>query len=214
MSTLVSVHTPKAGGSSVRVTLARHFGAGLFADYSENPAHPLSPRVLDPLGYMSRHQPLPPGARCIHGHFHPGKYDLGDAFLFTLLREPVDNMISIYFFWRQMVRQNDPLHDYFLDNNLGLVDAARLPLLQRLLSWTYFGEFDMGRFDLIGRYDDRETALARLAHQYGADFDFSARENVTPLSEERHAARTDPKLRRQLEDILADDIRFFERYAR
>lgn len=211
---LVSVHAPKAGGTSVGQMLARYFGTGFIADYTENPADPSSPRALDPVGYLSRKTTLPPKAACIHGHFHPGKYELGDAFLFTILREPVDNIISIYFYWKRMPRRADALHRYFIDRELSILEMARLPTIQWLYSRTYFGGFDMGRFDLIGRHDQREAALGRLAESIDARFDTSIKERVGPTTEERQRMEADPALRRGLEDILADDIRFYEQHTR
>ena len=215
---LVCVHTPKAGGWSLGRLLREHFGPTLVTDYDENPANPVGPRLLDPARHLAGCRPLPPGARCVHGHFHPGKYDLGGAFLVTILREPVDNLLSIYFFWKQMPRHDDPLHDplhdYFLDHDLGIVETARLPLLRRLLSETYYGGFDMRRFDLVGRHDDREATLERLGRHVGATFDVSVWENRTPPSPERQAAAADQALRRRLEALLADDIAFYERHAR
>ena len=99
MGVLVSVHVPKAGGVSMTRMLRNAFGEAFQIDYAENPANPLSPRMLDPIGYMSRKQTIPEGVQCLHGHFHPAKYAFDvRAFLFTLLRHPVDNMISIFFF--------------------------------------------------------------------------------------------------------------------
>jgi hypothetical protein len=195
--------------------LRNAFGEAFQIDYAENPANPLSPRMLDPIGYMSRKQTIPEGVQCLHGHFHPAKYAFDvRASLFTLLRHPVDNMISIFFFWKQMPRHSGPLHDYFLTNDLDIIQTARLPLLRTLYSETYFGDFDMGRFDLIGRHENRESALAKLSQQINVALDATIRDNVTPPSEERLAANSDPRLRSKLESILLQDIRFYDQHAR
>ena len=210
---LISVHTPKTSGTAIRRMLKEALGDRLMLDYAENPADPLSQRVLDPDRYRTRSQPIPVGIAGVHGHFHPGKYDLTNAFLFTMLREPLDNIISIYFFWQNFPR-HDQLHGYVLDNQLSLLETARLPLLRRLYSETYFGGFDMGRFDLIGRYDQREKALGqlpsilvvRLMLQQGSML-------LTMFRRQRDAVFSDHSLIRELEDILADDLRFYEKYA-
>jgi hypothetical protein len=215
MGVLVSVHVPKAGGVSTTRMLRNAFGEAFQIDYAENPASPVSPRVLDPIGYMSRKQIIPEGVQCLHGHFHPAKYAFdARAFLFTLLRHPVDNLISIFFFWKQMPRHNGPLHDYFLTNDLDIIQTARLPLLRTLYSETYFGDFDMGRFDLIGRHENRESALAKLSRQFNVTLDATIRDNVTPPSEERLTANSDTRLRSELESILLQDIRFYDQHAR
>jgi hypothetical protein len=190
------------------------YGDAFLTDYKDNPANPLSQRVIDSRKYFARGERLPAGIKCIHGHFHPGKFDLsGDVILATMLRHPVDNILSIYFFWKTMKREDDPLHDYFLDNNLTIIETAQLPLLRRLYSKTYFEGFDMDRFDLIGRHSDREHGLKKLSERIGTPLDINICENVTAQSEARIEACADRALLGQLEDILVDDIRFYERYT-
>jgi hypothetical protein len=108
---------------------------------------------------------------------------------------------------------SDALHEYFRDNGLTVVETARLPLLRWLFSRTYFEGFDMSRFDIVGRHTDRENAIRALSERIGAPLDIAVRENITPESLEYEEARADQALRIQLENILADDIRFYERYA-
>jgi hypothetical protein len=206
---------PKAGGSSVGHLLKTVYGASYQANYGDNPAHPSSQRVLDPGSYFARRETMPAQVRCIHGHFHPGKFSFSyHTVLFTLLRHPVDAVISWYFYWKQMERQNDPLHDYFLDHGLTIAETAQLPLVRWALSRTYFEGFDMGRFDIIGRYSEYEKALKDLSARIGVPFDAGLKENVTPESEARQQASENADLRNQLEDILRDDIRFYEQHTR
>jgi hypothetical protein len=215
LQSLISVHVAKAGGSSVGRMLKIAYGDAFLHEHQDNPANCLSQRVLDPHKYFGRKQKLPHGIRCIHGHFHPGKFDIADGtVLFTLLRHPVDNILSIYFFWRAMERQpGDALHSYFLDNNLTIAETAKLPLIRWLFSRTYFEGFDMNRFDIIGRHSNREVALGELSARIGFSLDTKIRENVTPASDGRIEAANDMKLRRDLEGILSDDIKFYERFS-
>jgi hypothetical protein len=215
MAVLISVHVAKAGGSSLLKIFETAFGDGLLRDYAENPADPTSPRLLDPDRYFARGQKIPGGVDCVHGHFHPGKYEIPrDAVLSTILRDPVENIISIFTFWKSIGRGHDALHDYFMDQGLSILETAKLPLLRHLFSETYFGGFDMGRFDIIGRHDRRGVALEKLGALMGKRFEADVRENVTVASEERLAMAADPKLRAALEDILMRDIAFYERHAR
>jgi hypothetical protein len=214
MAILLSIHAPKAGGSSVRRILASVYGEGMRLDYADNPASPVGQRLLDPSRYMDRTERIPDGVSCVHGHFHPGKYEISaHDIIFTMLRNPIDNIISIYYFWKSMPRQGDVLHDYFVDHNLSLLETAKLPILRYLYSRTYFGDFPMDRFDLIGRHEDRQAALLKLAQLIGRPLDVSVRDNVTPPSDERAEMENDPVLRGRLADILADDMRFYERHV-
>lgn len=212
---LFSVHVAKAGGTALRDAFRNAFGEGFLADYADDPANPLSPRNLDPGRHLAARCQAPQEVRCVHGHFHPAKYAIGpDDYLFTLLREPVDNLLSIYFFWKTLPRSASPLHCYFLDNDLSLTETARLPTLRWLFSRTYFGGFDMARFNLVGRHEARAEALSRLSADIGVTIGRSGRVNETPPSPERDAAAGDTRLRSLLGNILSDDIRFYEAHAR
>ena len=156
---------------------------------------------------------MPDDVRCLHGHFHPGQFNLADTFLFTLLRHPVDNIVSIYFFWKMLPSQGQPLHDLFLARGMSILQMASLPLLQYLYSGTYFGSFDMGRFGLIGRHEDRAAALGKLSEVSGIRIDDDVRVNVTAASVERERMLADKAQMGQLHDLLAEDIRFYERWC-
>lgn len=211
---LISVHVPKAGGTSTGSLLGKMFpGDELLLDYAEDPAQPLSHRQIDPVRYLQMRVRPPPHVRAIHGHFHPAKYlDVPGARWFTVLRRPPELLISIYWFF-ESENLDAPLHRYFIEESLTVEELARLPILNRLLSETYFGGVDMHRFDVIGRHEERAEALRRLA-------DLAER----PLTADEHLRRTpgkqymqemlhDDALIRRLESILADDMRFYERWV-
>ena len=214
MTKLISVHTPKAGGTSLSKILSEAFGAAYLGDYKDDPADPLSERNINPSAYFARNRMLPDGVDCIHGHFHPGQFRADDVFLFTILRHPIDNIVSIYSFWKAHTDSTSALHAYFLAKKLSVLEMAQLPLLCFLYSASYFGGFDMARFDLIGRHECRRDALAALGERMGIALDATAHENATPPSSEREELLSDERLRTALKDILAEDIRFYERYAR
>jgi hypothetical protein len=86
----ISVHYPKAGGSSLRVQFEWLLGPALLLDYGNDP--------LGSNGRLSVNS-LPPEIRMVHGHFKAARYkNVPDAFRFTFLREPVENLLSIFFF--------------------------------------------------------------------------------------------------------------------
>jgi hypothetical protein len=211
---LISVHTPKAAGTSLRRILQQHFGAA-YMDDNDDPADPLSKRNLDPCNYFGQKKRFPANISCVHGHMHPGRYVEGDYLLITFLRQPIENIISIYYFWRTLTPgPHGALFDYFINYNPSLVELARLPLLKNLFSHSYFGGFDMSRFTLIGRHEDRDSGLHRMQEMLDIDAPADLHDHRTPPSEERLEAENDPALRRKLGDILIDDIRFYEKWAR
>lgn len=209
----VSVHTPKASGTSITAGLQKIFGHLLEIDNSDDPANPLSQRVIDPNAYFGRNRKLSEHTACLHGHFHPGQFDLEGVSLFTMLRHPVDNIISIYFFWKSCPLHGNPLHDYFMSQELSLIDMAKLPAIRFLYSERYFGGFEMGNFSVIGRYDDRHEYFRRLKYNLGLDLDSSIEVNVTVPNNDRDRVLTDRKLIAAITDILKEDILFYDRHA-
>lgn len=209
----ISVHTPKASGTSIIAGLRKIFGDLLAIDNSDDPASPLSQRVIDPCAYFGRNRKLGEHTACLHGHFHPGQFDLDGVSLFTMLRHPVDNIVSIYFFWKTCLPHGNPLHDYFVTQELSLIDMAKLPALRFLYSEIYFGGFDMDKFSVVGRYDDRPEYFRSLKYKLGLELDSSIELNVTVPDNDRGYVLSDHKLIRVLQDILKEDMLFYERHA-
>lgn len=213
---LISVHTPKVAGTSFLKLLSTAFGENsVLFDYGEDPADHRSRAILDPESY--RLDPITSIApyRIVHGHFRPEKYDaLVDAFRLTFLRHPIDNVMSIYRFWRAHSSEipYTPLFHYFKERDLSVQRLAMLPAIRFLYTKTYFGSFDMTRFNFIGDYRNYPRELQRLGSLLGVELDLGLRINVT-----REIAGDDPRSDRSaiaaLSDILADDIGFYERYA-
>jgi hypothetical protein len=75
---VVSVHFPKAGGSSLRRSLVMAYGDdAVFFDYADDPADPCSRYSLDPDGCRTatKDRGFDSRVRVVHGHFSPSKYD-------------------------------------------------------------------------------------------------------------------------------------------
>lgn len=214
---ILSVHTPKVGGTSLLMAFKEAYGdSAVFEDYSDRPADPCAEYYLDPDGWGERRPTkIPDGVEVVHGHFFPHKYDLIDAaFRMTFLRHPVDNMISIFFYWKKYVQHpTTGLSQYFLEKNLDIYGLARLPLLRHLFSKTYFGGFDMKRFDFIGCHEKREESFASLSSLLGVSLNSRLKLNQTnPEGKmpERLEFENDTAGVNKLKVLLADDIRFYE----
>lgn len=219
MNKIISIHVPKAGGTSTLTTLKQAYGDDhVLEDYGSDPGNPISPCNLDPEGWLAyRPINIPENIIVVHGHFKAQKYDLvKDAFRFTMLRHPLDNVISIYCYWRAIPPQPSALHQYFCMQNMTVIEFAKLPLIRNLYGETYFGGWDMKRLDFIGRHETRSHDLQRLGRLLGIDIDTSVHLNVTPSDEievSREKILGDRKVCAQLMNILAEDIRFYEMYA-
>jgi hypothetical protein len=207
---IIGVHVPKSGGTSIAHGLRVSFAGEFLADYADDPAIPEGARQIDPVRHLAG-QPFPASVSCVYGHFHPNKYRDCQAARFTILRHPVDTIISIYTYWRSTA-PGGTHHQYFLAQNLSPVELARMPLFQNLLSQTYFGGFDMARFDLIGRHDRHTDTIRKLEDLCGRSIRSDIYENVTTY-ENKEEIHAEESLRSALTDILLEDIRFYERWA-
>lgn len=195
------VHFPKSAGSALLTHLSDALGGQLYADRRHDPLGPHSSEVV---------KALPEGIVGVFGHFHPHVYPLPHAFRATFLREPVSNLISIYFYWKVVAPQGNPIHDRFLEERPTLEAFAQHPKMSVLMSSIYFGGVDMEIFDFIGFYDELQADSRRLCNLIGVPAAMIARVNVTPHDVQRGEVEADNRLMQRLRDLLAADIGFYE----
>jgi hypothetical protein len=212
---LISVHFPKASGSSIRAALVAAFGEpAVQASYDCDPVDPANPMWIDPDWFLrSRPCDVNPYT-VVHGHMPIVKYDLlPSAYRVVMLREPVENLISIYYYWKSLFATEFTSHavfEFVKNQRLSLLQTAEIPCIRHLMSRTYFPGYDMRRFDLIGTHDNRAVFVEALSKLIGVPLSAQIKENVTPPSEERDNVLADAKVKATLCHLLEDDIRFYE----
>lgn len=218
MPLLISVHFPKGAGSSLRSVYDDAFGPEcVLGDYSHDPIDPCGLINVHPERYEStKPDSLGPYA-AVHGHFHVGRYDrVKNAARVVALREPVDNLISIYFFWDSLRRASATGHgvfQHFCETNLSLLELATVPALRYLASGYYSRSVDMGCFDIIGDFKDLSKYVTSISALTGVILGPIPLSNVTLQSEERQMVMSDSCTLAQLRSLLADDLKFYERHA-
>jgi hypothetical protein len=211
---LISVHFPKSGGSAFRASLLAAFGTEKLAlAYGFDPVDPANPMWIAPSWFFNRRPQTIAPHTAVHGHIPVSRYDLvPGAARIVMLREPVENLISIYYFWLQSFQTDTVGHaifEFVKANRLTLLEVAELSALRRLMSSSYFGGYDMRRFDVIGVFERQEAFRTAVSSILGLEIPAAGRVNVTPPSEERGNVLCDTKLMAKLRHLLADDIRFF-----
>lgn len=205
---LISLHVPKAFGTSLRQVLVRHYGRRRVAtDYTTF--------LEDDRAIEDRAPALPRNAAVVHGHFPATRYAAVPARRrVAFLRDPVRRTISHYFFWLNEPRHGNPLHDRMLDEKLDVIAFARLPQIRWFYSHTVFGGIDPASFDLIGvverldrdwrRFQDLTGIAAPLPH---------LNRNRYPGYGEAVEQVTEDRVRMEaLQCLLDDDIRFYRRF--
>jgi hypothetical protein len=218
---LVSVHLPKTAGHALRRVLERHYGdEAVMNDYDDNPASPISQFQLDPNGFRRRCElsnEMPGnGYRAVHGHFHPDKYNsLKSVVRITFLRDPVSRLLSHYFFWLALPdtaeASNNPLHTYMLQQNLSILEFAKLPIIRYFTTRVFFGGVDMTDFDLIGRQENYANDLKTLCRLIG--YKNGTNEYVNANPDPGYQDRVSPRTVSELRAILADEIEFYNRWS-
>jgi hypothetical protein len=201
---IISLHFPKAGGSSLRVQFEKLLGSDLVLDYHHDPLGPHAAQTVDK---------LPPGKRMVHGHFRATRYArVNDAFRFTFLRNPIENLLSIYFFWLTFPEHGNPWHSKFLLEKPTIEEFAKYPPLRRLMSETYFGGYDISGIDFVGFHETRLADVPKLSAMIGLPLDATLQLNRTESGwESRAEIENDCKKIETLSLLLADDLRFFEK---
>ena len=198
---LVSVHFAKSGGSSLARALANHYGQEIFWDSTHDPCNASHDASEPP--------DLPANTRAVHGHFRGDRYaSYNPRILFTFLREPVDKLISVYFFWKSLPPSDSPDHLHFLRENPSILEYAHQTA--GVACTAYFGGMDMRDFDMIGFHDRREQDLAILSGAAGFPIPPELHLNRTPSSPERSKVLRDPALLADLRRALQEDVDFYD----
>jgi hypothetical protein len=216
---LISVHFPKAGGSAFAAQLQRAYGVGnVLTIYDDDPADPANPLWWNRDWFLKKRPVTTLPYTVVHGHIPIIQYDLiQDARRIVMLREPVQNLISIYFYWQSLFESGASGHaifEFVKKRRLGLLETAEIPQLRWLMSRTYFGDYDMRRFDVIGVHEQRAAFMKAVSELVGKPLSADVTANVTPPSAARGDAMNDARLLATLRALLSDDLRFYERYAR
>jgi hypothetical protein len=201
---LVYVHFPKAAGTSLIHGLRSHYGDALLADYTH----------LPPLDWSHDPALVPDGIRAVCGHFHADRYvKYGHSFRFTFLREPIDNLISIFYFWRTFPPSGFPAHERFLAESPSIFEFAAYPEMQRLACDAYFGGVDLESIDFVGFFERRSEDIPRLSARLGIPLEATLHINRTAeaFDHERRALKADRHAMARLRQQLTDDVAFYER---
>jgi len=217
---LISVHVPKCAGTSLGDGLACAYGQEqIFFDSGDRLLDPRAPINVDRKKYLrefdSIRDSLLAGKRVVHGHFCTRKYDSLRAARFTMLREPLDRLISHYLFWGHLASHGHSMHDRFLSERPTIIDFARMPEFRHFYRDVIFLDVDMRTFDLIGSMENMDQAMAALQKLIGKKLCFEKKN--TNHCEHCRLFRTEimqsPQKLGTLRDLLADEIVFYEKYT-
>lgn len=156
MKTIVFIHIPKTGGSSLIAAFRREYGSDLYH---------IAPNRADPRGFANFLAIPKKQFRAIAGHVAYGvdEFIAGEVNYATMLREPADRAVSDYRYIRR--RSGHPLHQHAMSLEINDFFASRCAALtDNLQTRMIAGGLNIGTqpFDRPVNEDDLQRALDNL----------------------------------------------------
>ncbi|HXP51610.1 MAG TPA: hypothetical protein VN922_16755 [Bacteroidia bacterium] len=164
---LISVHVPKTAGTSFRLSLETHFNTSLLQDYNAGPPFNKSAYFRNRLAIEQSLEVSESNyntIECIHGHFMPIKYLLLGSkqhhIYITWMRNPVDRVISQYYYWKQTYT-NDVTAPVQILMNKENWSLERFCLGEEMKNYynAYYWGFPLHYFSFIGITEFYESDL-------------------------------------------------------
>lgn len=153
---IISVHVPKTAGTTLVHYLKTYFS--VFEDYGPwQPTNLLKAR-LERSALVKKVDTYD----CIHGHFPVMKYRFyPNAQFITFVREPLERIISNYYFWKKVYEIGNAGKDLYLislfKKNISLNDFLFEENLQNH-HWQYMKGIPLSRYSFIGIADEKYFA--------------------------------------------------------
>ncbi len=168
-SLVISLHVPKTAGTAFAdVLVANHGDAVAFCYGAGHPkTHPLLRDLpKGPIAAATLTALQDEGIRILHGHFSARRYvdAIPDPTRYWMwLRDPVERVISEYFFNSNRQDPDSPLVARIRDENLSLVDYAEIRATRNLHSLV-LGPLDITDIGFVGisEFFDESLALTGL----------------------------------------------------
>jgi hypothetical protein len=134
--------------------------------------------------------------------------------------EPIDSLVRKYRAWNRKIRvRHNPIQSSFFENPPSLLEFAGIPLKRTFYSTLFFGDVGPDKYDFIGDYSRFDVEMQRLKNMLGvAESIDPQKENISSVrangyTEFRDQILSDPHQMRELKELLAEDLDFYERYA-
>lgn len=154
---LISVHVPKCAGTSFRHVLHGICGDQVWYNYGT---------------IFSKEQArldlIPEGTSVIHGHFIADSFDeiLPERELMTWVRNPVERLVSHYYYFLRSPDMRDDCCRALHEKNLSLREFADLDWMQNMAS-RYLANKPINDFRFIGIAEEFEASMGHFKEVFG-----------------------------------------------
>ena len=167
MNKIISIHIPKTGGTTFKNLLKDKFvnvkilsARPLFIRYNEETANIIDVNQIK--------------ETAIHGHIIMNQLPYQKTnFYLTWLRDPVERVISHYYYWKSKPDNNmHPIEYKIKYENLSLVDFSNIPCMQNIQSY-FIGE-DIELFNFVGLMEYYKESIELLGKKLSIDFQYDS----------------------------------------
>ena len=174
---MISVHMPKAAGTSFLNLLELHYKNKIKADYADRPinnkiiVNKFKAKLYDYSISQYYSEFKANDIKCIHGHFLPYKYrkmvKFEETNYITWLRNPLDRLISHYQYWQRTYHPKDSLvfHKKVIEEKWSFKKFSLSPQIQNIYSKMLWN-FPISNFDFIGLVEFFEEDIVFFSKKF------------------------------------------------
>jgi len=214
---LISVHMPKAAGTSCLHLFEEFYGEKLLKDYDDKILHkPIHIKRKDALLSLLKNRlntSMYSKIDCIHGHFMPIKYRFISpqrAFFLTWLRHPVQRLISHYYYWMRETSfsEGETLRRKIVHEEWSLERFCLSEELRDIYSRFLWG-FPLRKFNFIGITEFFDEDMRSFSEEmFRSDLKIKPI-NLNPNRDEK-IYTIDDTLRKEIENFHKKDMVLYE----
>lgn len=188
---LISVHLRKCGGTTLSTSLQSHFGTRLILDYGDEVGSSwpssLKKRAESAHEVRLNHENISTTFDAVHGHFDPEKYSClkRDRQLISFVREPVERVLSNYFYLKRTVAREHP--DHYVVGKLGftLEEYVKYPDAQNVQT-RGLGRIPLDTYAFLGITEMLNDSILKLNTRLELNLSVGDGENVNPAADREY----------------------------
>jgi hypothetical protein len=201
MRKMIFVHVMKSAGTTMRSALLRIYGEKLLYDrlykrelYKNRDHDTKHFVILDNQRYPDRYKKYD----AIIGHFKWDKYEHLNWPLVTFLRDPVDRMVSAYYYLQGNYKK--------LGYNLNIIEFAKL-----INNQVKYVVGDLDKYEFIGITEEFDKSFNLMCEKFDLN-------KISNIQNKRVSGRgkklVKRKVREKIRDIIIEDVKLYDEARR